>query len=202
MINEKPSSTTRAELKEQRRNALLRGALAEFNEKGFRGASTRAITSAAGISSGLLFHYFASKEELYEELVRIGCEEMEVDPAAGLGDPLGFLNGMVDRVLALLGASPSASAMFTFMARAERTPGISAVADQLLSEHEVMRVLVPTLAEGQRVGVVRPGAPEALALAFWSALQGLAEAVAVSPLVPLPEADWLLSIVRHPESGK
>ena len=194
--------TARRQPPDERRASLLRGALAEFNEKGFHGASTRSIARAAGISSGLLFHYFPSKEAVYEELVAIGCAEVEADVDTAVADPLGFLWGMAGRVLELLRRSPESSRMFTFMARAERQPGVTARVDELMARHDVMRVLVPCLEVGQQSGLIRAGDPRALALAYWSALQGLAEAVAVSPGTPLPEVDWLLSIVLAPASNE
>ncbi|WP_432560260.1 TetR/AcrR family transcriptional regulator [Granulicoccus sp. GXG6511] len=191
-------TTTRRQTKDARRASLLQAALAEFNERGFHGASTRSITSAAGISSGLLFHYFASKEALYEELIALGFAEFEADADAAVADPLGFLRGVAEGVLGLLRLTPEASAMFTFMARAERHPGISARADELLTRHDLLPVLVSCLAAGQQADLIRPGNPHALALAFWSALQGLAEALGAHPDAPLPEADWLLAIVVNP----
>lgn len=193
--------TARRQPHDERRAGLLRGALAEFTERGFHGASTRSIATAAGISSGLLFHYFPSKEAVYEELLALGAAEFTPTPAeeeAALAHPASFLRGLVERVLGLLRDTPRSSLMFTFMARAERQPGVSARADELLAGGDVFRVLVPVIEAGQRRGEIRPGDPRALALAFWSALQGLAEAVGVTPDAPLPEADWLLAIVLAP----
>lgn len=44
---------------------ILNAALKEFAEKGYKNASTNQIVKEAGISKGLLFHYFNSKKELY-----------------------------------------------------------------------------------------------------------------------------------------
>lgn len=193
--------TSRQESRDQRRASLLRGALAEFNERGFHGASTRSISRAAGVSSGLMFHYFPSKEAVYDELVAIGFADLEIDPEAAVAHPLAYLRGMTEHVLGLLRQSPEASAMFVFMARAERQQGASARADELFAEHDLMKVLVPCVEAGQRAGEIRPGDPRALALAWWSALQGLGEAVATQPDTPLPEADWLLGIITSPQEA-
>ena len=47
------------------RQRILRAAIAAFGEHGYEGASTNQICTAAGISKGLLFHYFKSKENLF-----------------------------------------------------------------------------------------------------------------------------------------
>jgi len=48
----------------------MRAALEEFAERGYAMASTNAITARAGISKGLLFHYFGSKKNLYVQVLR------------------------------------------------------------------------------------------------------------------------------------
>lgn len=48
-----------------RRSRILEAALVEFADKGYKKASTNTIVREAGVSKGLLFHYFISKKELY-----------------------------------------------------------------------------------------------------------------------------------------
>jgi AcrR family transcriptional regulator len=52
-----------------KRNAIVNAALKEFARKGFDDASTNEIVRAAGISKGLLFHYFATKKDLFSFLM-------------------------------------------------------------------------------------------------------------------------------------
>ena len=42
----------------------------EFLDKGFRGASLRAIVKKAGVTTGAFYGYFKSKEELFDALVK------------------------------------------------------------------------------------------------------------------------------------
>lgn len=55
-------------LPEETRSLLLDTALAQFAENGFDGTSIRKIAEAAGLSLGLLYHYFPSKEALLQAL--------------------------------------------------------------------------------------------------------------------------------------
>ena len=65
--------TTRIDVKSQKimsmepekRDRVINAAMKEFS-KGYKNASTDAIVRDAGISKGLLFHYFGTKEKLYE----------------------------------------------------------------------------------------------------------------------------------------
>ena len=52
----------------EKRDKIINSALEEFSKNSFEKASTNAIVKKAGISKGLLFHYFNSKQALYEHL--------------------------------------------------------------------------------------------------------------------------------------
>lgn len=56
-------------LPEEKRKRIIDASIGEFADHGYDRASTDAITNRAGISKGLLFHYFKSKKNLYLYLV-------------------------------------------------------------------------------------------------------------------------------------
>lgn len=60
----------RREQAEWRREQLLDAALKVFAEKGIDGASVKVIAAAAGVTQGLLYHYFEGKDALVETLLR------------------------------------------------------------------------------------------------------------------------------------
>lgn len=61
---------------EEKRDKIINAALAEFAANGYEKASTNEIVKNAGISRGLLYHYFKDKEELYEVLTKYAIETM------------------------------------------------------------------------------------------------------------------------------
>jgi len=65
-------------MEEEKRNRIINSALEEFAKNSFEKASTNQIVKKAGISKGLLFHYFKSKQELFEKLekyvIRLICD--------------------------------------------------------------------------------------------------------------------------------
>jgi AcrR family transcriptional regulator len=63
---------------DERRKAIVNAAVPLFARKGFAGTTTRELAEAAGISEALLFKHFPSKQLLYREILRLGCEG---DPA-------------------------------------------------------------------------------------------------------------------------
>lgn len=52
-------------LEKDKQQRILNAALKEFAQKGYDDASTIEIAKAAGISKGLLFHYFKTKKDLF-----------------------------------------------------------------------------------------------------------------------------------------
>ncbi len=54
------------DVRKDKQDAIINAALHTFAVKGYRDASTDVIVKEAGISKGLLFHYFTSKQGLYD----------------------------------------------------------------------------------------------------------------------------------------
>lgn len=52
-------------LNPEKQERILNAAMQEFAQKGYANASTNEIVKQAGISKGLLFHYFKNKKQLY-----------------------------------------------------------------------------------------------------------------------------------------
>ena len=65
-----PARLTRAESQARTRRALLDAAGEIFAERGFHRASVEAITARAGYTRGAFYSNFASKEELFAELLQ------------------------------------------------------------------------------------------------------------------------------------
>lgn len=58
----------RKSLKEKRRAEIVRGFSRVLASHGYAGATVQAVALEAGLSPGLLHHYFSSKEEMLHEL--------------------------------------------------------------------------------------------------------------------------------------
>src|SRR5829696_3263652 len=53
-----------------KRATIFQAALELIAERGFHGAPMSLVAQRAGVSAGIIYHYFASKEELIHELYR------------------------------------------------------------------------------------------------------------------------------------
>lgn len=60
-----PSYEVFENLPDEKRDKIFQASMEVFAEKGYEGASTNDIIKRAGISKGILFHYFGNKENLY-----------------------------------------------------------------------------------------------------------------------------------------
>jgi AcrR family transcriptional regulator len=68
------------------REAILDAARAAFADRGFDGASIRAIASAAGVDPALVHHYFGAKEQLFLATVGAPVNPADLIPTIVDGD--------------------------------------------------------------------------------------------------------------------
>ncbi|MCD7871965.1 MAG: TetR/AcrR family transcriptional regulator [Clostridiales bacterium] len=59
---------------EERKNKILEVAIEEFSSKGYKNANINIIAKKAGISIGLMYKYFAAKEDLFLTCLSKGME--------------------------------------------------------------------------------------------------------------------------------
>ncbi len=192
---------TRDEQKEQRRQLIIFKALELFAQKGYSDTKIGDIAKAANMSVGLMFHYFESKEQLYEELVRMGVEGTNQPMEMNFSDPLDYFTGFLRAMLSYAKEQSWVFYMFVLMAQARRSNGIPAHIKELAMSVNQIEQSAEIIAAGQQYGYFREGDPYALAFAFWSSVQGVMEQIAVTPEMlsgekELPEAEWIIDIIR------
>ena len=74
------------DLKSEKQDRMINASLKMFAKNGYRHASTDDIVKEAGISKGLLFHYFSSKQGLYSFLVDYSIKYMTFEMQRTIGD--------------------------------------------------------------------------------------------------------------------
>ncbi len=60
---------------DQYRKELLTKSFDLFAEKGYAAITMREVAQGIGVSTGTLYHYFPSKEELFGQLIEQSCQE-------------------------------------------------------------------------------------------------------------------------------
>ncbi|MBR1476465.1 MAG: TetR/AcrR family transcriptional regulator [Lachnospiraceae bacterium] len=73
------------DLRKEKQNRMINAALKNFAEKGYKHASTDDMVRDAGISKGLLFHYFGSKVGLYTFVYEYSARYMLLELDTQLG---------------------------------------------------------------------------------------------------------------------
>lgn len=188
--------TVREEQKEKRREVILWAAMDLFIRKGYGNTKIADIASAADMSMGLLFHYYKSKEKLYEELIRIGSEKLKMEFAFSNESPLSVFRTAAEDIFEMLAKNPFSAKMFVLMENAQHSDSLPPdVKELLLESNRLVKKSIPVIKKGQMLGEIRAGNAETLAITFWCSIQGIAQYIALRPEAPCPNSDLIISLL-------
>ncbi len=172
---------------EERRDLIVRKAIALFARQGFRATRVMDIADAVGTSDALVFQHFPTKRELYDAMLEQLCARKhftEVEqllyyaPEYDLEDVLAKLSAWV---LEQTEADPAWLRLILYAAL-ERDEAV----EELTEEHfeRIIEYVAYEIAEGQAAGRFRAGDAKAYARSFFAGLLGLSV---------------MRSVVRHPD---
>lgn len=186
---------TRQEQKELRRKTILKKALELFVTKGYYETKISDIAESADMSVGLLFHYFASKEQLYYELVRIGVEGTKYPEQLQELPPAMYFEVFLQQMFSYAKKKPWVFYMFVLMGQARRA-GMPEEIRKLASSVHQIEFSARIIEQGQKQGVFRKGDALALSTCFWASVQGVMEEMAVDKSFDGPKPEWLVAILK------
>ena len=187
----------RAEQKEKQRQKLLDVSLNLFVHRGYHGTTVRDITEKANTSVGLLFHYFPTKQAILEELAtfaHVGTSSAMNLLAAPL-PPIKIFEQAVEMSFHYL-EEPAASSLFLLVNQINTVESIPEHIKQIVGSSEVVRASIPIIIKGQQMGEIKKGDPLSLSLAFWGAIQGIAEVRLWFPDAPVPDYRCIVDILK------
>jgi AcrR family transcriptional regulator len=160
------------------RSALLAAARAEFAERGFDGATVRAIAERAGVDPAMVNHWFGGKEALFTAVMDLPLNPAKVIAEVVPGDPDHLGERIVGRFLTIWDATGG---------------GPLAALIRSIASHEtaarLMRQFVNRVLVARVVASVAPDRPELRASLVGSQLVGLGMIRYVVRLEPLASAD-------------
>lgn len=191
---EKPS---RLEQSLETRRKLLEVSLRLFVHRGYAGTTVRDIADKAGVSIGLMFHYFPSKQAILEEHGRaLGSGIAAVAEQLEIGkEPVQTFATIAGMILESL-RDENTRNLFLLANQVLLLESIPASVKQMVSSTSSIKGSVPLILSGQRRKEIKPGDPLALAVAFWGALQGIAEVLVWYPNAPIPSTSDVVDILR------
>jgi len=174
-------------IKGARRTDVLRAASRVFAKKGFAAAKINDIAREAGLSHGLVYHYFRTKDDVFAAILETKIEDMrramqEDDARAGTA---------TDRLRASLGRwlnrTLEEPEMGLMIAQAMLSDSLSPAIREMLAEHtrESFGESVARIGLGQRRGEIgKHASAEELASSLMCVMRGMALASVVHVGVP------------------
>ncbi|MFM0500776.1 TetR/AcrR family transcriptional regulator [Paraburkholderia caffeinilytica] len=173
----KPPRPSREESRLQTRAHLLDAAKRLFVERGFGATSLRDIAAEAGYTQGAFYSNFASKEDLFVELMRERSKTQVTDIARTLSDPSASADDILSALevwVLTLDAEPEWSVLgVEFKLQGRRNPDFASASQALLDAHRdgLAYCIGQIFARLERVP---PESPTVLAASFMGLSQGLA----------------------------
>ena len=166
------------QMKDEMREKIYSGALRVFSRRGYAATRISDIAKACGISHGLLYHYFSSKDEIFTDLVLnavtssanalLYTEKIEA-PA------IQKIEWITTEILKNIGTDSDSAYYFFLMIQISVTESLPQAAIEAMKKastpNEVMGRMI---AEGQQQGDIVEGDIAALTNAYWAAINGLA----------------------------
>jgi len=188
--------TKREAQKEKRRQDILRAGLNLFTNKGYEATKINDIAETAGMSLGLLYHYFDSVEILHEELINIALLGRKGQYFPQYDNPLEYFLNSSSHIFDVIKSDPDYAKYFVLMKQAQRNQNLPIHIKEKLEQNDMIDQSIITIEEGQQQGIFRKGNPMALAMAFWLSIEAYVEMITLNPNMPYPEANWFVDILR------
>lgn len=141
-----------------RREQILDAALRAFAQKGFARTTNKDIAREAGVTPGLIYHYFESKEALFRALIdsRSPLQLARTPPPQFLNQPPELaLHTFIRQLLAIAEGEPFVQLIRLFLPEIIHNPAVSPVG--LGGFDELARFVERYLAECMERGELRRG---------------------------------------------
>ena len=91
---------------------------------------------------------------------------------------------------------PIVAKIFVLMAEAGRSEATPEHIREIAMKVNTIQQFVPIIEWGQQEGTIKEGNPLVISNAFWCSIQGIAERYAGNQEIELPNAEWIVDIVR------
>ena len=165
-----------AQMRDERRDEILRAALGVFARRGFEATRIADIAEAANMSHGLIYRYFPSKEAAFIALVERalrGGTELTQAALSNEASPRDRLAWVVQQMLDGIQHDPEYPLIIVHAYAAGTLPVEAA---RLLEEYgkQTHRNVSQLIRQGQAAGQLRGGDADELATLLLATIQGLA----------------------------
>jgi AcrR family transcriptional regulator len=159
------------------RKKIMEAGLVLFAQKGFALTNIKDIAEAAGISTGLIYRHFSSKEDLFNSLIANTIEELNkfIQILDSYDSPKQAIVEMTASLIGDIHFSNELSRYFLIVIRSMLEEEVLSQIDEfrksILSLYDKTKDLIK---EGQKRGEFKQGNPYKYTLLFFSIMQGMA----------------------------
>ncbi|UAL54586.1 MULTISPECIES: TetR/AcrR family transcriptional regulator [Metabacillus] len=188
------------QIRDERKEQIIEAALKVFARRGIIGTKMSMIASEAGISAGLLYRYFKSKDELFTTLVQQAIDESITGIKSIYqlpGSPLDKIKTLTAEIL-----NEGSQLYFMLMHHARTSDEVPITAKKIIEENTMktyIDILEPLFIEGQKKGELVEDNPSELISCYLSLLSGLMTLnIQGDENYQMPKVDLLLRFVVRP----
>jgi AcrR family transcriptional regulator len=165
-----------AEMRKATREKILDAGIELFSRKGFAATNVQDIADLAGISTGLMYRHYPSKDDLFGALVAQAAEGLR--EVAHLfqseAPPLQLIEQLTGEILTDLAKDDEFAQFLTLMVQAFMMEEPMPEVQQLVTANMLLLEQTARLIEkGQCLGQFKPGSPQAMAVYYFATIQGL-----------------------------
>ena len=188
------------QMRELSKEKIRLAALKQFSRKGLFATRIQDIAMEAGIAQGLLYRYYASKDDIYIDLIDDALNK--VNEASFYAENLQMsakekILLAITELFKTIETSDSFRQTCRLITHAMNSTAIPEKAQTLLEEKRDIpyQVFARIIKQGQEENAIIEGDPEELAILFWSTINGLAIYYATRSISrPLPNKDYVASM--------
>lgn len=166
-------------VKDERREKILSSALSLFATKGLAATKISDIAERTGMSQGLVYHYYKSKEEIFTWLIGSAMQKMN-EAALNLEKlPVSAKEKIimaVDGLLKGFETNANTANYYFLITQTALTDAYPEEAKEIIRAQNDVKyeVMVRIFSEGQKDGTVKNHDPKGMATVFFSSVNGLA----------------------------
>ena len=165
------------EMRKATRDKIKLAAMRLFVQKGYGSTSVHEISDLAGISIGLLYRQYKTKEELFNDLVEYSLTRIKniIDFFEKDELPRELVNQFVYEVYNDIINGEELANLLILMAQSFLSGAANPKQNEIIElDTKMLQATANCIERGQELGEFRPGNAKELATLFYSAVQGMA----------------------------
>jgi AcrR family transcriptional regulator len=154
---------------------ITKAALEVFAEYGYHGATMEQIMKVSGLSKGLVYHYFPSKEKIFFHIVDTALEisrKTWKDALDSPGTAWEKIEKLSENIVKIAFTDESSRYSLIMVQATTQGKSIPGLMEHIFQHLAFYNQLPPLIIEAQKSGEAAPGDPELLFLAYVAMVQG------------------------------